>query len=162
MRQPCSGSAGRRVRTGRSVSGTGWRQWIVRPAIRTKSRNASRAFALAFDRPLDWSTVSLWLSTLRTEHGARLLRVKGLVNLTGEAAPVVIQGVQHVFQSPARLAQWPSDDRRSRIVFITDGLSQEAVQAAYDAASAAASSVTKSAGEVISSSSMSSEQAIIS
>ena len=140
--------------------------WLAaeNPAEKRHSQAARRieSFALTFDRPLDWRTLSQWLAALRTEHGGALLRVKGLVDLTGEDAPVVIQGVQHVFQSPVRLAHWPSGERDSRIVFITDGLSRETVQAAYEAASAAASSVSKSAGEVISSNSMSSEQAMMS
>jgi G3E family GTPase len=87
------------------------------------------AFCLAFDAPLDWLAVQAWLAALRSEHGASLLRVKGILNLAGEDAPVVIHGVQHVFHPPVRLSTWPDADRRSRIVFITRGLDRATVAA---------------------------------
>ncbi|WP_430636465.1 GTP-binding protein [Sphingomonas hankookensis] len=57
--------------------------------------------------------------------GADLLRVKGIVNLAGHAAPVVVHGVQHVFHPPVELERWPSDDRRTRMVFITRDIDPE-------------------------------------
>jgi G3E family GTPase len=46
------------------------------------------------------------------------------VNVVGEARPVVLHGVQHVMYPPAYLPSWPGDDRRSRFVFIVDGLDE--------------------------------------
>jgi G3E family GTPase len=66
------------------------------------------------------------------------LRVKGILNLHGEAAPVVIHGVHHVFHPPVALAAWPDDDRRSRIVFITRGISRADVLGLWQAVRAAA------------------------
>jgi G3E family GTPase len=86
------------------------------------------AFAMTFDDPLDWDRVNRWLSALRDRHGDRLLRVKGILNLDGETSPVVVHGVHHVFHSPARLADWPDGDRRSRIVFITRELDEATVR----------------------------------
>jgi hypothetical protein len=43
--------------------------------------------------------------------------VKGLVNVEG--APVVVHAVQSVLHEPLALARWPSEDRSTRIVFIT-------------------------------------------
>ena len=51
-------------------------------------------------------------------HGANLLRVKGLLNVAGRPAPVVIHGVQHLFHPPVELEAWPDADRRTRLVFI--------------------------------------------
>ncbi|HEV3185928.1 MAG TPA: GTP-binding protein, partial [Xanthobacteraceae bacterium] len=47
--------------------------------------------------------------------------------------PAVIHGVQHMFHAPAFLARWPSDDRRSRLVFIARDLPREFAQALLDA-----------------------------
>ena len=80
------------------------------------------SFMLAFDEPLDWMAVSHWLAHLRNARGADLLRVKGILNLHDEPAPIVIHGVHHVFHPPVALAAWPDGDRRSRIVFITRGI----------------------------------------
>ncbi len=57
--------------------------------------------------------------------GADLLRVKGIVNLVGYDAPVVVHGVQHVFHPPVELDRWPSADRRTRMVFITRNIDPE-------------------------------------
>jgi G3E family GTPase len=65
---------------------------------------AIRAFCLTFERPLDWMMVSRWLEALRRARGEDLLRVKGILNLAGEVAPVAIHGVHHVFHPPVLLA----------------------------------------------------------
>ena len=71
-----------------------------------------------------------WLSELRHLRGAHLLRVKGILQLVGEDAPVAIHGVHHVFHPPVLLST-RSDDRRSRIVFITRGLDRAEVEAGW-------------------------------
>jgi G3E family GTPase len=81
-----------------------------------------RAFCLAFDRPLDWTAFGIWLTMLLHAHGRNVLRVKGILNVTGLPTPVVIHGVQHVVHPPAHLDRWPDAERRSRIVFIVRGL----------------------------------------
>ena len=80
------------------------------------------AFCLVEDQPIDWDRFHRWLGQLRAERGQDLLRVKGILNLAGEAEPVAIHGVHHVFHPPVQLSQWPDDDRRSRVVFITRDL----------------------------------------
>jgi G3E family GTPase len=83
-----------------------------------------RAFCLTYDRPLDWERFNAWIEMLITIYGAGLLRIKGLLNVAGSETPLVIHGVQHVFHPPARLAAWPDDDHRSKIVFITHDLDE--------------------------------------
>ena len=85
--------------------------------------------SLVFEEPIDWMAFSRWLAELRNVHGRELLRVKGILNLEGEDGPVVVHGVQHIFQSPVRMAEWPDEDRRSRLVFITRGLPRETLLA---------------------------------
>jgi G3E family GTPase len=68
------------------------------------------------------------MTVLTSLRGPDLLRVKGLVNVEGEAGPVVVQGVQHIFHPPARLPAWSDEDRRSRIVFITRGIDRESIE----------------------------------
>jgi hypothetical protein len=36
----------------------------------------------------------------------------------------VVQFVQHLAHPPVELAEWPGDDRRSRVVFIARGMSE--------------------------------------
>jgi G3E family GTPase len=93
-----------------------------------------RAFCLTSDRPIRQGTLDMFLDLLRSSQGAKLLRVKGLVALAEDPEhPVVIHGVQHVIHVPAVLERWPSEDRRSRIVFIVDDLDRETVEKLWNA-----------------------------
>ena len=74
------------------------------------------------DEPLDWESFSLWMGSLASYHGEKLLRVKAILNVAGEDGPVAVHGVQHMFHPPARLPAWPDADRRSKLVFITRDL----------------------------------------
>lgn len=80
------------------------------------------AHCLVFDRPLNWRYFSPNLASLVSRHAEKLLRVKGILNIEGEPAPVVVHGVQHQFHR-MRLPRWPDEDRRSRLVLITKDMS---------------------------------------
>jgi G3E family GTPase len=84
-----------------------------------------RAHCLTLDEPIDWESFSLWMGSLASYHGEKLLRVKAILNVVGEAGPVAIHGVQHLFHPPARLPAWPDADRRSKIVFITRDIQRD-------------------------------------
>ncbi|WP_448664629.1 CobW family GTP-binding protein [Sphingomonas sp. CJ20] len=83
------------------------------------------ATCLTFDEPLDAEGFERWLDILTLFKGPDILRVKGIVNLAGEPRPVVIHGVQHIFHPPVLLDAWPSEDRRTRLVFITRDIRAE-------------------------------------
>ncbi len=92
-----------------------------------------RAHCLILDDPLDWEPFSLWLGSLASAHGERLLRVKAILNIRGEPGPVAVHGVQHMFHPPARLPAWPDDDRRSKLVFITRDIERRFLEESLDA-----------------------------
>jgi G3E family GTPase len=80
-------------------------------------------FCLRRSEPLHAVTLALFLKLLAEHCGARLLRLKGLVDVVeSPGRPAVIHGVQHVFHPPAFLEAWPDDDRTTRIVVISQGL----------------------------------------
>ena len=77
------------------------------------------SFSIVRDTPLHAVTLALLLSALAENCGADLLRMKGIVNVIEDPQrPAVIHGVQHVYHAPVWLPRWPSDDRRTRLVFI--------------------------------------------
>ncbi|MDJ0980109.1 MAG: GTP-binding protein [Kiloniellales bacterium] len=82
-----------------------------------------KAFCLTYDQPLDWDRFCSWIDMLVSLYGRDILRIKGLLNVAGQARPVVIHGVQHVFHPPVELEAWPDQDRRSQLVFIVKDLS---------------------------------------
>lgn len=87
-----------------------------------------RSFCLRYDRPFTWPTFSQCMEVLTALRGPDLLRVKGLVNVEGRHGPLVLQGVQHLFHPPIELAEWPSADRATRIVFITRGIERAMIE----------------------------------
>ncbi len=89
------------------------------------------SFCLTFDAPLEAAKLEAAIELLRSAHGERLLRVKGLLNVVESEHPFVIHGVQHVFYPVEMLERWPSSDRRSRIVFITRDLDEAKVRAHF-------------------------------
>jgi G3E family GTPase len=91
------------------------------------------SFALFFDAPLPWPVFEQVMAVLTALRGPDLLRVKGLVAVSGCRGPVVVHAVQHVAHRPIELEDWPDGDRRSRLVFITRFLRQEAVEQLFQA-----------------------------
>ena len=93
-----------------------------------------RAFCVTRERPISWAALSAWLDGLATMRGDVLLRLKAIVALSDRPEqPVVLHGVQHLFHPPVLLPQWPSEDHRTRMVFITRDLPREAIEATLDA-----------------------------
>src|SRR5260221_5623866 len=92
-------------------------------------------FALFFDRPLAWAAFEQAMAVLTVLRGPDLLRVKGFVAVEGCRGPVVVHAVQHIAHRPVELEDWPDEDRRSRLVFITRNLARQPVEALFAAVS---------------------------
>jgi len=93
-----------------------------------------RAFTFATATPIPAATFEMFIDLVRSLHGSKLLRLKGIVKLAeSPAEPLVIHGVQHVMHPPVRLQAWPDADQRTRIVLITRDLEPEAVTRLFDA-----------------------------
>jgi len=87
-----------------------------------------RAFCLTLEQPIEWPALKAWLHSITSLRGRDLLRMKGVINVRDLPGPVVVQGVQHVLHPPVRMASWPDEDHRTRIVFITHNIPQAALQ----------------------------------
>jgi G3E family GTPase len=73
------------------------------------------------------------LTMLINRHGPRILRVKGILSIMGEANPVAVHGVQYLVHPPQHLGGWPDGDRRSKLVFIVDGLDADRLRRSLSA-----------------------------
>ncbi|HTT04159.1 MAG TPA: GTP-binding protein [Steroidobacteraceae bacterium] len=88
--------------------------------------DAISTFNLIRETPLPREAVQLLLSSLERHLGPKLLRVKGLIHVAEEPEqPAVIQGAQHLLHNLTWLPRWPDADRRTRIVFITQGIAPD-------------------------------------
>jgi G3E family GTPase len=93
-----------------------------------------RAFTLTSDEPIPAASFEMFIDLLRSLHGPKLLRLKGIVKIAeAPALPLVIHGVQHVLHPAVRRESWPDDDQRSRLVLITRDLTAAEVSPLFDA-----------------------------
>ncbi|BCD90381.1 hypothetical protein fh0823_05200 [Francisella halioticida] len=91
-----------------------------------------QAFVMTRDKPINYMAFNLFLELLTSMVGLKLLRVKGIINIVGEDRPVVVHGVQHLFHPIRWLDNWPDDDHRTRLVFITHNIPQEVIQKLFN------------------------------
>ena len=73
-----------------------------------------------------------WPDLLMSLLGDKMLRVKAIVNVAGEAQPLALHAVQHIFHPPVILPASACPDGVSRFVFITSGVAPEAVAQLFD------------------------------
>ncbi len=85
-------------------------------------------FFLTWDAPVRYTEFADCLDRMLATHGERLLRVKGILNIEGASAPVVVHGVQKMFHPPVQLPAWPDATRGSKLVFITQNLSRSIIE----------------------------------
>ncbi len=98
-----------------------------------KHSSGMSSFCIVREAPLRAVTLPLLLSALAENCGADLLRMKGIINvLENPQRPAVIHGVQHVYHAPVWLPRWPSEDRRTRLVFIGRNLRESWVRSLID------------------------------
>ena len=88
-----------------------------------------QSYSFAINAPVDWQSFNKWLEFVVALKGEDLLRLKGLVNVAQKPGkPMLIHGVQHVFHPPEMLDEWPSDDERTRLIFIVRNIPRDAMK----------------------------------
>ena len=84
-------------------------------------------FAMVTSEPVSMTAVNLFLELLMSQMGENILRIKGILNIKGQSCPAVIHGVQHIFHPLEWLEKWPSEDKQSRLVFITKNIKRDII-----------------------------------
>jgi G3E family GTPase len=93
-----------------------------------------KTFSLSHDRPLPFAAIEMFLDLLRSAHGERLLRLKGIIELAEDPSrPLVVHAVQSILHPPARLAAWPDAARGTRLVLITLDMPEDYVRRLFAA-----------------------------
>ena len=114
--------------------------WLADEAIaiaggyaRSRHRDDITSFCIVHDASIHAVTLALFLSALAENCGADLLRMKGIVRVSEQPDfPAVVHGVQHVYHAPVWLERWPSEDRRTRMVFIGSHIRERWVRTLLD------------------------------
>ena len=101
--------------------------------------------ALVRHGPIPGAALTLFLRALVEHAGARLLRLKGFVEIAETPGrPVTVNGSGHVFEPvEPRAGGWPDADRRSRLVLIGEGISAPWCERLLDALAAEVREVAK-------------------
>ena len=90
-------------------------------------------FTLVHDAPIASNKLGDFLYFLKATAGTKLLRLKGIVAVSDSPdRPFVLHAVQHNVHPPRQLDTWPSGDRRTRLVLITDNLDRTVVRKLFD------------------------------
>ena len=115
------------------MAGTTGRADVVFEATGDPERHdaATHAFVVRLAAPVAWGDFSTALDTLQALKGEHLLRVKGIVNVRGEALPRVVQCIHHLRYPEAALPAWPEGLRDTRLVFIVRDLERDVVDRAF-------------------------------
>ena len=87
--------------------------------------NGIETFAIVYSQPVSMTSVNFFLELLLIQMGKDILRIKGILNIKGQNQPAVIHGVQHIFHPLEWLEKWPSNDKKSRLVFITKNINKK-------------------------------------
>ena len=93
-----------------------------------------RTISLVHEQAAPFSAIETFLDLLRSTHGEKLLRMKGIVELAEDPSrPLVIHGVQRLLHPPVRLPSWPDDVRGTRLVLITLDMPKDYVERLFSA-----------------------------
>ncbi len=85
-------------------------------------------FAMTETAPLSWDGFARFAATLTALRGPDLLQMKGLLNLQGCLGPVAVLLMGHLAARPVELQAWPSDERTSRLEFVTRNIDERMVR----------------------------------
>jgi G3E family GTPase len=93
-----------------------------------------RAFSLSTDAAIPASAFEMFLDLIRSMHGPKLLRMKGVVKIAETPqTPVVVHAVQHLMHPLARLPAWSDGDERTRMVFIVRDIDPRTISELFNA-----------------------------
>ncbi|MFC3325765.1 CobW family GTP-binding protein [Mesorhizobium cantuariense] len=93
-----------------------------------------RSYSLVHDEPVPFSAIEMFLDLLRSTHGERLLRMKGVIELREDPSrPLVIHGVQKILHPPVQLPSWPDGQRGTRLVLITLDMPEDYIRRLFAA-----------------------------
>jgi G3E family GTPase len=93
-----------------------------------------RAFCLSTEAAIPASAFEMFLELIRSMHGPKLLRLKGVVKIAETPqTPMVVHAVQHLMHPLARLPAWPDGDTSTRMVFIVRDIDPRTIRELFDA-----------------------------
>nr|WP_269434831.1 GTP-binding protein [Cochlodiniinecator piscidefendens] len=105
------------------------------PSVPTKHQQHDHRVSSAsieVTEPIPANVFDFWLDTLIALKGANILRMKGILHVEGLQYPFVFHGVQHIFDAPVPLKNWPGKDTTSRVVVIARDMEETDLKAGLE------------------------------
>ena len=104
------------LRASRGAAESGWfepsrltgARMVPADSMRALHDEAVESFALRWDEPQSLAAMGDWLHGLAQTHGARLLRVKGIVAIEEDTRAAAVHVIQHIVAPPEFLAIPPA------------------------------------------------------
>lgn len=91
-----------------------------------------RSFCFRTEQPITEQALQDWLQLVLDFIGHQILRMKGIVYVQEQDRPVIVHSVQHILHPLSVLPAWPSDERCSSLVFITQGTQQAELERLFE------------------------------
>jgi G3E family GTPase len=108
-------------------------RWLRAPLKKSQSKgtlpqkshdDAIVSFTVMMPSPLNWAQLKPHLLWFCQTYGKYLLRLKGIIHATDQAAPLAIHAVHFTPYPPTLLEGWDEEEPQSRIVIIAKGLDE--------------------------------------
>lgn len=115
----------------RLVDSDAVRQWHIVHEPHSHSEGIG-SYSVVIDHSIAWPNVLAWIAAVRERLSPHVLRIKGLLAIHDHAGPLIVHAVQNVFYPPIFLPRWPSNDHRSRLVFIAQDMDSAHIEHTLD------------------------------
>lgn len=108
-------------------------RWLKAPAkpkglLENKHSSAITNFTVTLPSPLNYDQLEPKLEWLCEHHGEHLLRMKGILHVDDQPAPLAIHAVHKTLYSPTLLNGWTEEPAISRLVMIGENLDEDAIR----------------------------------
>ena len=108
-------------------------RWVAEEVPAVHAEGVS-SFAINDAVALTEAQITVFSEAMRVLHGPRLLRMKAMIaSVETPDQPIILHQVQSAIYPPVRLSSWPGPDRRSKLVFITEGIAEANIRAFWEA-----------------------------
>ena len=110
-------------------------RWLKAPTktkslLGTNHSEAIRSFTITLPSPLSYDQLEPKLEWLCENHGENLLRLKGILHVDDQPAPLAVHAVHKTLYTPTLLNGWTEEPAVSRLVLIGQNLDEDAIKKA--------------------------------
>jgi G3E family GTPase len=112
-----------------------WLESLSKPLIADKQGDGIQTFVFFIEKPVEKSLLNDWLDLLLNIKGTDIWQLSGVVNFVGETRPTIINATQHIMQPHQTYSAWPTEDHRTKIGFISNGIGFEVIEQTFNAMS---------------------------